>query len=102
MLNSAPTNHNTAAIEAEGLTKHFGEFTAVDALDLHVETGTVVSLLSHIATPFFVWVSLVRWTLPDGSEAFGEDQDTWSPGKLRSFLTAYRAGAAAGPAGVDR
>jgi hypothetical protein len=65
-------------------------------------TGTVVSLLSHIATPFFVWVSLVRWTLPDGSEAFGEDQDTWSPGKLRSFLTAYRAGAAAGPAGVDR
>jgi hypothetical protein len=64
--------------------------------------GTVVSLLSHIATPFFVWVSLVRWTLPDGREAFGEDQDTWSPGKLRSFLSSYRAGAATtGSAGVQ-
>jgi ABC-2 type transport system ATP-binding protein len=36
---------NTPAIEAEGLTKRFGEFTAVDALDLRVETGSVVSLL---------------------------------------------------------
>jgi ABC-2 type transport system ATP-binding protein len=34
-----------AAIEAHGLTKRFGEFVAVDALDLHVDTGTVVSLL---------------------------------------------------------
>jgi hypothetical protein len=60
-------------------------------------TGEVVSLLSHIATPFFVWVSLVRWRFPDGSQAFGEDQDTWSPGKLRSFLAAYRAGQASEP-----
>jgi hypothetical protein len=68
---------------------------------LHV-TGTVVSLLSHIATPFFVWVSLVRWRLPDGREAFGEDQDTWSPGKLRSFLTAYRAGETTEPGEIGR
>jgi ABC-2 type transport system ATP-binding protein len=34
-----------AVIEAHGLTKRFGELTAVDALDLHVENGTVVSLL---------------------------------------------------------
>jgi daunorubicin resistance ABC transporter ATP-binding subunit len=33
------------AIEAEGLTKRFGDFTAVANLDLRVETGTVVSLL---------------------------------------------------------
>ncbi len=59
--------------------------------------GEVVSLLSHIATPFFVWVSLVRWRFQDGSEAFGEDQDTWSPGKLREFLTRYRADKAAQP-----
>jgi daunorubicin resistance ABC transporter ATP-binding subunit len=36
---------NIPAIEAEGLTKRFGEFIAVDDLDLRVETGTVVSLL---------------------------------------------------------
>src|ERR1700722_6447531 len=34
-----------SAIEARGLTKRFGDFTAVDKLDLHVATGTVVSLL---------------------------------------------------------
>jgi ABC-2 type transport system ATP-binding protein len=40
-------SHETSApaIDAEALTKRFGEFTAVDALDLRVETGTVVSLL---------------------------------------------------------
>ncbi|HEY1516094.1 MAG TPA: ATP-binding cassette domain-containing protein [Solirubrobacteraceae bacterium] len=35
----------TPAIETEGLTKRFGDFTAVADLDLRVETGTVVSLL---------------------------------------------------------
>ena len=35
----------TPAIEADGLTKRFGDFIAVADLDLRVETGTVVSLL---------------------------------------------------------
>jgi ABC-2 type transport system ATP-binding protein len=39
-----PTS-TTPAIEAHGLTKRFGRFTAVDRLDLRVENGTVVSLL---------------------------------------------------------
>jgi ABC-2 type transport system ATP-binding protein len=39
------TDTTTLAIEANALTKRFGDFTAVDALDLHVPTGTVVSLL---------------------------------------------------------
>jgi daunorubicin resistance ABC transporter ATP-binding subunit len=34
-----------AAVAASGLTKRFGDFTAVDEFDLSVETGTVVSLL---------------------------------------------------------
>ncbi len=42
---SSNSNASAAAIEARGLTKRFGDFTAVDALDLHVATGTVVSLL---------------------------------------------------------
>jgi ABC-2 type transport system ATP-binding protein len=33
------------AIQAEGLTKRFGEFVAVDSFDLRVDEGTVVSLL---------------------------------------------------------
>jgi daunorubicin resistance ABC transporter ATP-binding subunit len=34
-----------SAVIAEGLSKRFGAFKAVDALDLEVETGTVVALL---------------------------------------------------------
>src|SRR5271155_2821980 len=33
------------AVITDGLTKHFGELVAVDAIDLHVESGTVMSLL---------------------------------------------------------
>jgi hypothetical protein len=66
-----------AAIELTFVDDHGEELTV---------TGEVVSRLSHIATPFFVFVSLVRWTFPDGTRGFGEDQDTWSPGKLREFL----------------
>jgi ABC-2 type transport system ATP-binding protein len=39
------TSQSPPAIEAQGLTKRFGDFTAVDALDLQVPTGSVVSLL---------------------------------------------------------
>src|SRR5271155_4197686 len=33
------------AVITDGLTKHFGDLVAVDAIDLHVESGTVMSLL---------------------------------------------------------
>jgi daunorubicin resistance ABC transporter ATP-binding subunit len=65
--------HNSvrpAAIEAEGLTKRFGEFTAVDALDLHVETGTVVSLLGPNGAGKTTMVRMLATLLrPDGGSA---------------------------------
>jgi hypothetical protein len=49
--------------------------------------GRVVSRMAIESTPpYFVWVSLVEWTTDDGEAAWGEDQDTWSPGRLRRFL----------------
>ena len=33
------------AVITDGLTKHFGDLVAVDAIDLQVEAGTVMSLL---------------------------------------------------------
>jgi hypothetical protein len=48
--------------------------------------GEVVSQMPIHTSPYFVWVSQVRWTMPDGSEAWGEDQETWSPGALRAML----------------
>jgi hypothetical protein len=48
--------------------------------------GLVVSRMALPSTPWFVWACLVRWTLDDGTTAYGEHQDTWSPGMLRAFL----------------
>jgi ABC-2 type transport system ATP-binding protein len=58
------------AIEARGLTKRFGEFTAVDALDLEVETGTVVSLLGPNGAGKTTMVRMLATLLrPDGGSA---------------------------------
>jgi hypothetical protein len=48
--------------------------------------GEVVSQLAMNTSPYFVWVSQVRWELDDGALAWGEDQDTWSPSRLRREL----------------
>jgi hypothetical protein len=53
-----------------------------EAFEAH---GEVISRFGMPSTPWFNWVSLVRWTLPDGSEATGEDQETWSPARFRSL-----------------
>ena len=54
--------------------------------------GSVESLLCMNTSPYFVFVSQVHWTLPNGREAWGEDQDTWSPGMLRELLPELLAG----------
>jgi ABC-2 type transport system ATP-binding protein len=59
-----------ATIEAEALTKRFGDFTAVDALDLHVEAGTVVSLLGPNGAGKTTMVRMLATLLrPDGGSA---------------------------------
>ena len=65
-----PVRVRLSATEGEG-----SEFAA---------TGEVVSRLSMPSTPWFVWACIVRWRLADGSEVFGEHQDTWSPAALRA------------------
>ena len=60
-----------AAIRAEGLTKRFGEFVAVDALDLQVEVGTVVSLLGPNGAGKTTTVRMLATLLrPDGGPAW--------------------------------
>lgn len=49
-------------------------------------TGEVRGQTAIVTSPYTMFVSLVRWTLPDGSLVDGEDQDTWSPSRLRTFL----------------
>ena len=58
------------AIETRGLTKRFGEFTAVADLDLRVETGTVVSLLGPNGAGKTTTVRMLATLLrPDGGSA---------------------------------
>jgi len=54
--------------------------------------GTVEGLMAMNTSPYFVFVSQVHWRLSDGSEAWGEDQDTWSPGMFRALLPELLAG----------
>ena len=59
------------AITAHGLTKRFGEFTAVADFDLRVETGTVVSLLGpNGAGKTTIVRMLATLSRPDAGRAF--------------------------------
>jgi ABC-2 type transport system ATP-binding protein len=65
-----PSDSTSPAIEAQGLTKRFGDFTAVDALHLHVDTGTVVALLGpNGAGKTTVVRMLATLSRPDGGWA---------------------------------
>ena len=58
------------AIETVGLTKRFGEFTAVDALDLQVVDGTVVALLGPNGAGKTTAVRMLATLIaPDGGRA---------------------------------
>jgi len=61
---------STPAIDAIGLTKRFGDFVAVDRLDLRVETGTVVSLLGPNGAGKTTMVRMLATLLrPDSGQA---------------------------------
>ena len=58
------------AIQTQGLTKRFGDFVAVDNLDLEVEVGTVVSLLGPNGAGKTTTVRMLATLLhPDGGRA---------------------------------
>jgi hypothetical protein len=64
-----------------------------DATGAEVEVvGDVVSQLTMHTSPYLVFVSQMRWQLPDGRIAWGEDQDTWSPGLFRRLAPDLIAG----------
>ena len=77
------------AIQASGLTKRFGSFTAVDALDLRVETGTVVSLLGPNGAGKTTTVRmLATLTRPDAGRAFVAGHDVVAEAeRVRSLIS---------------
>jgi daunorubicin resistance ABC transporter ATP-binding subunit len=77
------------AIEARGLTKRFGDFTAVDALDLSVATGTVVSLLGPNGAGKTTMVRMLATLLrPDAGSARIAGHDVLTePDRVRRVIS---------------
>jgi ABC-2 type transport system ATP-binding protein len=70
---------STPAIQTNGLTKRFGDFVAVDDLDLEVEVGTVVSLLGPNGAGKTTTVRMLATLLrPDGGRAWVGGHDVVS------------------------
>jgi ABC-2 type transport system ATP-binding protein len=77
------------AIRAEGLTKRFGEFVAVDALDLQVQDGTVVSLLGPNGAGKTTTVRMLATLIaPDGGRAWVAGHDVVrAAGRVRELIS---------------
>jgi len=100
ILDGGATDHVVEAVrevERDALGRPVRLFVrGADQRGRHFEaSGEVVSRMAMPSTPWFNWVSIVRWRLPDGSEGWGEDQETWSPERQRRLL---RGRAPGGPA----
>ena len=69
-MNFQDQDNTSIAIEAQGLTKLFGDVRAVDGLDLHVPAGTVFSLLGPNGSGKTTTVRMLATLLkPDGGTA---------------------------------
>jgi ABC-2 type transport system ATP-binding protein len=67
------------AVETQGLTKRFGDFVAVQDLDLEVEVGTVVALLGPNGAGKTTTVRMLATLLrPDGGRAWVAGHDVVS------------------------
>src|ERR1700733_13769293 len=82
-------SRNVPAIEAHGLIKRFGAFTAVDSLDLYVEPGSVVSLLGPNGAGKTTMVRMLATLLrPDGGSARVAGYDVVSEAaRVRSVIS---------------
>ena len=89
-MNDALRNTYTGefAVEASGLTKHYGEVVALDGLDLAVPTGTVLGLLGPNGAGKTTAVSiLTTLTAPDAGTARVAGVNVLSePQRVRSLI----------------
>ena len=72
-----------ASVELRGLTKRYGDVTAVDAVDLHIEHGQLVCLLGPSGCGKTTTLRLLAGFLePDGGEIVVGDRRVSAPGRV--------------------
>jgi daunorubicin resistance ABC transporter ATP-binding subunit len=88
-MNFQNQDNSSIAIEAQGLTKLFGDVRAVDGLDLHVPAGTVFSLLGPNGSGKTTTVRMLATLLkPDGGSATVNGYDVARQGqKVRETIS---------------
>ena len=67
---SRPTQVDSSAVWARGLTKRYGSSVALDGLSLRVEPGTVCGLLGPNGAGKTTAVRILTTLRPDGGEAY--------------------------------
>lgn len=89
-MNEAPKNNYSGkfAVEAHGLTKHYGDIVALDGLDLSVPTGTVLGLLGPNGAGKTTAVSILTTLIsPDDGTAHVAGVDVVDePQRVRSLI----------------
>ncbi|WP_344472451.1 ATP-binding cassette domain-containing protein [Nonomuraea monospora] len=78
----------TYAIEAEGLAKRYGDKAALDGIDLHARTGTVLGVLGPNGAGKTTAVRILATLIaPDAGRALVGGHDvTREPGKVRELI----------------
>ena len=82
----------TAAVELKGITKKFGDVTAVDNVDLNIEDGEFFSLLGPSGcgkTTTLRMIAGLEFPTEGSLSIFGEEVGTLAPNK-RSVNTVFQ------------
>ncbi len=84
----APEDHRESVLAVTGLTKRFGDTTAVDGIDLTVKAGTIFGIVGPNGAGKTTTLSMITGLLrPDSGTVVVHGHDVWAnPALAKSFM----------------